>query len=372
MKDRTLDANPWIAREKPELLGLLRLPGMTAGRLREMLALFGSPGGAWEAVLHGAGDRSGTVAGEWRAVAGSIDVSAALAEMETRGISVVVRGESSYPGILAQIHDPPTAIFVRGILPRNPAGIAIVGSRKATPYGLEAARWLAEGLAAEGACVVSGAASGIDTAAHAGALDSGGPTVAVLGCGVDVVYPRSNARLYERIKENGALLSEYFPGTEPRPFHFPARNRIIAGLSRAVIVVEASEKSGALITADFALAEGRDVMAVPGQVFSANSKGTHILIRSGAALVASPNDVLAELGLEPGRTVSSDTCDREDLPPDEKSLLEALRGGALGVDSLSLAVGLPAGRTLATLGSLEVRGLVSRAPGGSYQRCRPR
>jgi DNA processing protein len=168
-------------------------------------------------------------------------------------------------------------------------------------------------------------------------------------------------------------MSEYCPGTGPRPYQFPERNRIIAGLSRAVIVAEASEKSGALITADFALAEGRDVMAVPGQVFSPNSAGTHGLVRSGAMLITSPADVLEELGLStPSKWAEDAPVDETRLSADERGLLEILQGGPVEVESIVLATGLQAGKALAMLGSLEVRGLISRAPGGRYQRCRLR
>ena len=229
-------------------------------------------------------------------------------------------------------------------------------------------------MACHGLCVVSGAAYGIDSAAHAGALDGSGHTIAVLGCGVDVVYPRRNAALFARIVERGCLLSEYIPATEPRAYQFPASNRIIAGLSAATIVVEASERSGALLTADFALAENRDVLAVPGQIFSANSAGTHGLIRSGAAAVCSVEDVLAEMGID-AEARSHDNESRSPaggLGEGERRLLEALEGGPCDLEGLCANAGLSAAAASAALSSLEVRGLVKRSAGGVFQKCRPR
>lgn len=369
MKADALEANPWLVREKQHVVALLALPSMTSRRLREMLALFGSPAGAWDAVARGSA-RAPEEDADWRGTAAASDPTRISRDLEAASIAVVVRGEREYPRLLASIHDPPVALFIRGSLPDNECCVAIVGSRKATPYGTEAARWLSEGLAREGACVVSGAANGIDTAAHLGALQGGGTTLAVLGCGVDIAYPRSNARLLEKIAAEGAVVSEYFPGTEPRPFRFPERNRIVAGLSRMTIVVEASERSGALITADFALEEGREVMAVPGQVFSPNSRGCHDLIRSGAALAGRVEDVLEGLGW------SASESETLPLAPDGlaseqgAALLAALRGGPLDAEGLALMTRQTVSSTLAALTALEIRGLVLRAPGGLFQRAR--
>jgi DNA processing protein len=365
------DPNPWLAREKPELVALMSLPGITPRRMRDMLAVFGSPAGAWNAVLNRATGEPEEVARDWRQRATASSPDAMMSRFAASDITVIVRGEPVYPAMLGQIHDPPFVLFVRGALPLGRDCVGIVGARKASAYGVEATRSLAEGLAAAGLCVVSGAAYGIDTAAHDGAIKARGLTTAVLGCGVDVVYPRSNAKLYEDIRHSGALVSEYFPGTEPKPYQFPARNRIIAGLSRAVVVVEASERSGALITADFALAEGRDVMAVPGQVFSPNSKGTHGLIRAGAALVTNAEDVLVELGLS-GEHAPWDQQQSPGHSPEEEALLQVLAAGPVDMEALCLATGQPVASATANLSSLEVRGLVTRMAGNRYQRCRPR
>jgi DNA processing protein len=246
--------------------------------------------------------------------------------------------------------------------------VAVVGSRKATRYGLEVALLLGRELSRGGAHVVSGAAYGIDSAAHQGALEAGGSTTAVMGCGVDVAYPRSSAPLLGRIVEAGCILSEYPPGTPPTKSRFPARNRIIAGMSRCVVVVEAAEESGALLTVDFALTEGRDVMAVPGQLFSRNSSGTNSLIRGGAMIVTRPEDVLVEVGLycEGQWQPELNGNQPEEVSPDERKLLSALAEGTFEVEELSRETGLAVAGTIAMLSRLEVAGAVSRGPGGGY------
>lgn len=363
-----MDAHPWLAREKAELTSLLHLPGMDTRKLRELLSLFGSPAGAWEAVRTGAADTSSGPAAGWSAAAAGIDPPRLMASLASRGTEVAARGEDAYPGLLSAIHDPPFAIFYKGHIPFGVPGVAIVGARKATSYGVEVAGWLAGELARAGICIVSGAAYGIDSAAHRGALAAGGVTVAVLGCGVDIVYPRTSARLFREIEASGCLVSEYAPGTQPMPFRFPERNRIITGMSVAVVVVEAAEKSGALITAEFALEQGRDVLAVPGQVFSNNSRGTHNLIRAGAAIATCPQDILEEIGIDDAPGARQATAHLT-LAPDEKKLMDALACGPSDVECLSLAAGLPARAAIALLGSLEVKGLVKREAGGRYQAC---
>lgn len=208
-------------------------------------------------------------------------------------IRVLVRDDEEYPPILREIARPPLVLFARGNPIPGTERIAIVGARAATQYGKRVAEEIAMGIAAQSVTVVSGAAQGIDSAAHKGALRAG-RTVAVLGCGVDVAYPRFNAKLLDEIAESGVVLSEYPPGTQPFPAFFPQRNRIISGLSRGTLVVEAAERSGSLITAELALSEGRDVFAVPGSIYSDLSRGCHRLIQQGAKLAASAADILSE------------------------------------------------------------------------------
>ncbi len=266
-------------------------------------------------------------------------------------------GEIGYPELLASTHDPPRELYLRGTRPDLLAGpcVAIVGARACSGYGTAVAQSLARELAAVGVVVVSGLARGIDAAAHRGALQGRGSTIAVLGCGVDRDYPAANASLARRIAENGLIVSEYGPGIEPAPWRFPARNRIIAGLSRATVVVEARERSGALITADFALDEGRDVFAVPGEITAATSAGANGLLRQGAAPLLGVADVLASLGIEPAA--------RPEVEGFASSILAAVRESPAGVDELAARAGAPAEKVAAALVALELEGLVTVGEG---------
>jgi DNA processing protein len=265
------------------------------------------------------------------------------------------------PRLLAAIHDPPRVLHLRGegeasLL--DGATVAVVGARACSSYGRSVARALSRELAAAGVVVVSGMARGIDGEAHRGALDAGGTTVAVLGCGVDRDYPAIHAELARRICERGLVVSEYEPGIEPAPWRFPARNRIIAGLSRATVVVEARERSGALITADFALEEGREVLAVPGEITSALSAGTNALLRLGATPVTCAGDVLESLGVEPvGRVASAP------IGADAATLLGRLRDGALTADELVRTSAIEPAAASAALIELELAGAVALEDG---------
>jgi DNA processing protein len=277
----------------------------------------------------------------------------------------VARGGSGYPPLLAELHDPPARLHLRGgpadILSR-PA-VAVVGARSCSPYGAQVARELTRELAAAGIVVVSGLARGIDGEAHRGALAGGGPTVAVLGCGIDRDYPRAHAELARRIAESGLVISEYPAGVEPAPWRFPARNRIVAGLAAATVVVEARERSGALITADFALELGRDVLAVPGEITSGLSKGTNDLIRQGATPLLTPGDVLEALGVE-----RSSPPAPQGLSPEGKAVLEFLaRGAAPSLDEISRGTGVGSAEVAVALTELELAGLVAQGD-GRYRR----
>lgn len=278
------------------------------------------------------------------------------------GIRVVCRGESDYPEWLRRIHAPPPLLWTLGTLVPGECerSLAVVGSRAATPLGRAFARALAADLAAAGLTIVSGLARGIDTAAHQGALDAGGRTVAVLGSGIDAVYPRENAALARAIARRGAVVSEFPPGTGPWRQNFPRRNRTIAGWARATIVVEAGEKSGALHTARTALEEGRDVMAVPGHPSLPGCAGTNALLRDGAALVRGAADVLAELGLAVPPPVAR---------PAPDAVLDALgRAAPAGIDELAARTGLPVPELLVRLSELELSGGVRRLPGALFVR----
>jgi DNA processing protein len=272
------------------------------------------------------------------------------------------RGERGYPPLLTRIPDPPPSLWLRGdadpgVL-AEPA-VAIVGARACSGYGRSVARMLAGGVAEAGAVVISGLARGIDGEAHRGALAVAGKTVAVLGCGVDRDYPAAHAELARAIAAAGGLVvSEYEPGVEPAPWRFPARNRIIAGLASATVVVEARERSGALITADFALEDGREVLAVPGEITNALSAGANGLLRQGATPVTAVRDVLDALGLEPRPLVEAALDD-----PAATAVLDALGAGAGTADELARATGLAAGDLATALTMLELAGRITLEEG---------
>ena len=267
-----------------------------------------------------------------------------------------------FPERLRAIFDPPPALYLRGdgepaLLARR--AVAVVGARSCSPYGAQVARRLGRELAAAGLVVVSGLARGVDGEAHRGALEAGGTTVAVLGCGIDRDYPASHAQLSRRIEEQGLVVSEYEPGVEPAPWRFPARNRIIAGLCEAVVVVEARERSGALITADFGLDEGREVFAVPGEITNSLSAGTNALLKLGATPLTSPNDVFEALGMEqPDATAAA-----VDVSPEATQVLELVRESPAAADELAERGTLDAGAISVALTELELAGLVAAADG---------
>ncbi|AOY90309.1 DNA protecting protein DprA [Marinobacter salinus] len=299
------------------------------------------------------------------------------------GIGIVSPEEEHYPEALHHIHDAPLVLYTRGdqtLLNRDQIGV--VGSRNATRAGLDHARKFAAELGLRNLLVTSGLALGVDGAAHAGALDAGFPTVAVIGCGLDRIYPNQHRRLGERVIEQGLMVSEYPPGTPARAAHFPQRNRIISGLSRGVLVVEAGLKSGSLITARMALEQGREVFAIPGSVHSPVARGCHHLIKQGARLVETVDDILEELGtwwslqgavdgsVEASPTAVQQEQDRPGLvglDSREIAVFEALGYDPLSTDALSSATGLPADQLMQSLLLLELQGLVSSAPGG-FQR----
>ena len=288
----------------------------------------------------------------WHAFERRFDERAYLERLAVGGHRFVPRSSPEFPPLLRAIHDPPAGLFLRGDSePESllrPA-VAIVGARACSGYGSSVARSMARELAAAGLVVVSGLARGIDAEAHRGALEADGTTVAVLGCGIDRDYPAAHAELARRVAAAGLIVSEYAPGVEPAPWRFPARNRIVAGLCAATVVVEARERSGALITADLALEEGREVFAVPGEITSSLSAGTNALLKLGAAPLTSAADVLASFGIEP-----------EPVQGESSPLLELLPASA---DELVRKTGLGAGEVARALVELELAGLVATADG---------
>jgi len=282
---------------------------------------------------------------------------------ERRGVRIVGLDEEDYPVLLKHIFDPPPVLYVQGGVAGDEGAfsIAVVGARKATPAGGALARQLARELAGAGATIVSGLARGIDSEAHRGALEGGGRTVAVLGSGLDCLYPPENADLASRIARSGAIVSEFSFGTGPHAGNFPRRNRVIAGWGRGVVVIEAQARSGALVTARCALDEGREVMAVPGHPSQANAEGTNQLLRDGAALVRGAADVAEELGLVMPVT--------EEEASSSDDLVAVLRRDApLGLDELQARSGRSPGELLARLAELELESRVRRLPGGLFVR----
>ncbi|HEX3702397.1 MAG TPA: DNA-processing protein DprA [Vicinamibacterales bacterium] len=284
------------------------------------------------------------------------------------GFAVITWGDAQYPPALAAIVDPPPVLWLRGAVSSLVArpSVAIVGSRAATPYALEIAGQLAADLASRGLTIVSGLARGVDSAAHRGALTGGGETIAVLGSGVDVMYPPEHAPLARDIEQRGAVISELVPGTPPNAIFFPQRNRIISGLSRAIVVIEAGQKSGSLITARCALDQGRDVLAVPGNVLSGRNRGAHALLRDGAKIVESADDILEELGLCLHGGAAAEAASPG--PRADPILACLTRGEPCDLDTIADRTGLPSSKLLPRLFELELQGCVRRAGGGRFVR----
>ena len=293
-------------------------------------------------------------------------VDSMMSSFIRNGMGITWFSSSGYPSVLAGIPDPPAILFFRGDLAgfAGKPTVAVIGSRRSSIYGRRTARALSRDLALAGVVVTSGLARGIDAEAHMGALDGGGPTVAVLGSGVDIIYPPEHEKLAERICRNGVLVSEYPPLTSPDRFNFPARNRIISGLSMGVVVVEAGEKSGTMITVNSALDQGREVFAVPGEVTRTTSRGTNRLLKEGAGLVTSVDDILETLGIEPSG--SSHPLIPEVEGEIAEVIVRILSTGAKQIDELVRALGADPGILQAELLMLEMQGLVVRRPGEIY------
>ena len=366
------------ARSGTELaayLALAQIPGIGPARLRTLLDAFGSAVGAQTAPAGAIAGLPGFGPAAANAVraAGRAGGDEILQSLDRIGARVLLPGDADFPPLLAEIAEPPAALFVWGdatILSRPAA--AIVGSRDHTPYGASAAHLLTSGVA-RAAVVVSGMARGLDAIAHAAALEAGGTTVGVLGNGFGVVYPAANRALYERVSREGCLVSELPPGERPRVSTFPRRNRIIAGLAGVTVVVEAAVGSGALITADCALEQGRSVLAVPGPITSPTSEGCNKLIQQGAKPALCVADVLEELHLPlpvearltPGRRPGVNPP--EDLTPLQRSLWDSLSSQPTHVDALVAAARQEVGVVLTALTELELRGLVHQRPGMIFE-----
>lgn len=290
---------------------------------------------------------------------------------EKRGIKIFSFHDSHYPELLREIHDPPPVLFCRGEMkPEDQRGLAIVGSRRPTEYGRKVTQRIAEELARAGITIVSGLARGIDSLAHVSAISSGGRTIAVLGSGVSFIYPPENRALAEKIIKNGAILSEFYPDDGPRKENFPKRNRIISGISIGTLITEAGINSGALITAGFALEQGREVFAIPGNITSKNSEGTNLLIQNGAKLVTGLKDIVEEIGhFIPSLKKSNVKTWYETVEVDdeEKDILNILNETTTA-DELVLKTGMDIAKILNILLRLEIKGLITRIEGRYMRR----
>jgi DNA processing protein len=349
-------------------LGFNLVRGIGAVRLRALIEHFGTAEAAWKGNpddLRAAGLGAKTVA-RLVAVRNDVDIDVLWQKAEALGASVLTSDDPAYPPRLKEIEQPPPVLFVRGDWqPEDEMAVAIVGTRRVTAYGRQVTEELAAHLAANGITIISGLARGVDEIAHTAALATGGRTAAVLGSGVDRIYPPENRGLAEKIMKSGAIISDYPIGTAPEGTNFPPRNRIISGLSMATIVVEAGETSGALITAEFAAEQGRDVFAVPGNILAPQSKGTNRLIQNGALPLLSPDDVLQALDL--GRA-GEQRAARRALPTDEieRQVLTTLGSEPLHVDEIRNQTGLPVEKVSAALVMMELKGMVRQVGGMQY------
>lgn len=352
-------------------IGFNRVTGIGPARLQALLDAFGDVESAWNASPADLEAVLGPAAAQALVRArGELDLQAEWTRIEALGVQVLTWADPDYPERLLEIDSPPPVLYLRGrLVPQDRWAVAVVGTRRPTPYGVSVARELATALAASGVTVVSGMARGIDGVAHRAALEAGGRTLAVLGSGLDQVYPPEHRRLAEEIAESGAVLSDYPLGTRPEPKNFPPRNRLISGLSLAVVVVEAGEGSGALITADFAAEQGREVFAVPGSIHSPASRGTNRLIEAGARPMLEPEQVLEALNLD---ALARQEQVEERLPEDEteRRLLLAMSADPVHVDELTVRTGLPVDQVSATLALLELKGRVRQVGGMHYVRVR--
>jgi DNA processing protein len=353
-------------------VGFNRVYGIGPARLDKLLTVFGDIEDAWNAKeldLEQSG-LSPSLVQELVETRKSLDLDEEMESLREAGFQVITWQDSKYPERLREINAPPPVLYCWGEMEsRDRWAAALVGTRQVTPYGRTVTEDLAAALAANGVTVVSGMARGIDGIAHASALEAGGRTVAVLGSGLDQIYPPEHSHLAERISQTGAVISDYPLGTKPEGRNFPPRNRIISGLVLAVVIVEAGEGSGALITADFAAEQGRELFAVPGSIYSPMSRGTNRLIRAGARPLNAVDDLLEGLNLE--LVTRQEQIDLE-LPEDEteRRVYKSLSRDPIHIDEIQVRCGLAASEVTAALAMLEIKGRVQQVGGMQYVRAR--
>jgi len=351
------------------------IPGVGSVFIKRLLDRFQTPQAVFRASMkelleiEGLGTKA---ASEIRKGPPEQAVKKELALVEKSGARLITLKDQDYPLRLKNIYDPPSVLYLKGELrEEDDLAVSIVGSRKTTPYGRWVTEKMSRDLVRHGVTIVSGLARGVDSVAHMGALSGGGRTIAVLGCGVDVIYPPENRNLFAKIVEQGAIISEFPMGSPPEGGHFPKRNRIISGLSIGVIVVEASEDSGSLITANYALEQGREVFAIPGNVGAIGSRGTNRLIKNGAKLVESSEDILEEILPQWRRekeNVEASQPRGPQLSEDERVLYELLGGTPLHIDVLIRESRFDAGKVSSLLLNMELKGLILQWPGKCFSR----
>lgn len=349
-------------------VGFNLVKGIGAARLRLLLNYFGDISIAWGATpqeLRSAG-LSPKLVETFIRMRADVSLDKIWERLLELNILVLTWEDDAYPRRLKEIDQPPPVLYVRGsLIPDDEWAVAIVGTRRATPYGRQVTNDIASALARSGVTIVSGLARGVDAIAHKSALNAGGRTLAVLGCGVDRIYPPEHRSLASELMDSGSLISDYAPGTPPEAINFPPRNRIISGLSMAVIVIEAGERSGALITAGFAADQGREVFAVPGSIVAPNSKGTNRLIQNGARPLLEARDVLEVLDL----TLVTEKRDARSVLPKDKTealLLSVLGYEPIHIDEIGSRTEMPIERVSATLALMELKGMVKQVGGMNY------
>ncbi len=350
-------------------LALKNVPHVGNVTFRRLLDHFGTPETVLSAVEHELAAVKGilpSVVASLLQHDGIIWAKKELEAIQKSGARLVTLHAPDYPRLLRHLTDPPPFLYVKGALRDTDTAIAIVGSRQASGYGIATTQKMAQELARHGITVVSGMARGVDAAAHRGALMEDGPTIGILGCGIDVVYPRENRALFAEMATRGALVSEFPMGTLPLAENFPRRNRIISGFSRGILVVEAAEGSGSLITAQCALEQNRDVYAIPGNIHSANSRGTNRLIKQGAKLVETVEDILEDIPQQGGKSEHHHPVPRTTFSPQEAAIFSLLSTTTLHIDDIVTRSALTVGEVSAILLRLELNGVITQLPGKHF------
>lgn len=362
-------------QKKCDWLALLMIPGLGNIVCKNLLDRFETPENIFQASLSDLMEVEGVREKAAKKILNReypTDPLEELKNAEKCGARILTYSDPTYPPALKEIHDPPLILYIKGKdIPRNITLIAVVGSRNPTHYGLKSAEKIGQGLARRGLGVVSGMARGIDSAAHWGCLTGLGFTIAVLGTGIDIIYPGSNKKLMHQIIQNGAMISEFPLGTPPEAKNFPIRNRIISGLSRGIVVVEANIKSGSLITASLGLEQGREVFAVPGSIYSFKSRGCHFLIKQGAGLIENSDDIIDELGLNYEHAPKTDTFKEKPVPlmdESEKGIYDLIGDYPIHIDQITRQGNLEPGQTSSLLMRMELKGIIRQLPGKLFVR----